>query len=380
MKEVIILGSTGSIGRQTLDIIREYPNLFCVVGMSCNSNVDIFNKQIAEFKPKYVYVNDKTAREKCELCGAQLLGSSEELASVSEGHIVVTAMVGLSGLMPTIAAINAGKDIALSNKETLVAGGDIVIGLARQKGVNILPVDSEHSAIWQSSHFGKAGDIKGLILTASGGAFRGKTREQLQNATAQDALKHPTWNMGAKVTIDSATLMNKGLEMIEAKYLFDIPVEKIDVVIHKQSIIHSLVTYNDNSVIAQMSYPDMRLPIQLALTYPKRLPSKLPELNLAEIATLTFEKPDLDTFPCLAIAKECASVGGYYQAVMNGANEIAVQAFLQNKIKFYDIPKVIQGVLEKVIVDKSITLEGVLHYDNIARENAKSEISALLKM
>lgn len=371
MKEIIILGSTGSIGRQTLDIVRKYPNLFCVVAMSCGSNIDVFNKQIAEFKPKYVFVSDTVARAKCETSDSIMLGSNEELASVKEGGIVVTAMVGLSGLLPTIAAINAGKDIALSNKETLVAGGDIVMSLARQKGVNILPVDSEHSAIWQSSNFGKAKQIKGLILTASGGAFCGKTKEQLKNVKVTDALKHPTWNMGAKVTIDSSTLMNKGLEIIEAKYLFDMPANKIDVVIHKQSIIHSLVTYIDNSVIAQLSYPDMHLPIQLALTYPKRVTSQLPQLNLAQIGCLTFEKPDEDTFPCLKIAKECAKQGGYYQVAMNGANEVAVEAFLQDKIGFYDIPRIIEKVLNKVQSNESLTLEGVLFYDKFSRQKAK---------
>lgn len=371
MKEIIILGSTGSIGRQTLDIVRDYPNMFCVVGMSCNCNVELFNKQIAEFKPKYVYVNDKFAREKCELCGAVMLTSSEELASIEQGQIVVTAMVGISGLMPTIAAIKAGKDIALSNKETLVAGGDIVMSLAKEKNVNIFPVDSEHSAIWQCSGYGKAKDIKGLILTASGGAFRGKSKEELCGVKAVDALKHPTWNMGAKVTVDSATLMNKGLEIIEAKHLFDMPVDKIQVVIHKQSIIHSLVTYNDNSVIAQLSYPDMRLPIQLALTYPSKIDTKLQELNLAEVATLTFEKPDMDTFPCLAIAKQCGALGGYYPTLMNGANEVAVQAFLQDKIGFYDIPRIIEKVLEKGEKTDKITLEGVLQADKYARQIAK---------
>ncbi len=306
MKEIIILGSTGSIGRQTLDIVKTYPNLFRVVGMSCNSNIQLFNKQIAEFKPQYVFVNDKSAREKCELNGAVMLGSSEELVSVPLGSIVVTAMVGISGLLPTICAIKAGKDIALANKETLVAGGDLVMALAKEKGVNIFPVDSEHSAIWQSSNYGKAKDIKNLILTASGGAFRGKTKEQLLNVKASDALKHPTWNMGAKVTIDSSTLMNKGLEIIEAKHLFNMPAEKISVVIHKQSIIHSLVTYNDNSVIAELSYPDMRIPIQLALTYPLKIGTKLPELDLTSVGSLTFEKPDLNVFPCLEIAMQCA--------------------------------------------------------------------------
>ena len=367
MKEIIILGSTGSIGRQTLDIVRNYPDLFNVVGMSCNSNIELFNRQIAEFKPEYVFVNDKDSRLKCELCGAVMLESSESLASINKGQIVVTAMVGISGLLPTIAAINSGKDIALANKETLVAGGEIVIKLAKEKGINIYPVDSEHSAIWQSSNYGKAKDIKGLILTASGGAFRGKSKKQLENVKAKDALKHPTWNMGAKVTIDSANLMNKGLEIIEAKHLFNISAEKISVVIHKQSIIHSLVTYNDNSVIAELSYPDMRLPIQLALTYPSKIDTKLPELDLAEVAKLTFEKPDLNTFPCLGIAMECAKKGGYYPTIMNGANEIAVQAFMNDRIGFYDIPDIIEKAINKCETQKPVTLDGVFEIDNMAR-------------
>lgn len=371
MKEIIILGSTGSIGTQTLDIVRDYPDLFCVVGMSCNRNIELFNKQIAEFKPKYVFVNDEVARGKCELGGAKMLASSEELASVAEGEIVVVAMVGISGLSPTIAAINAGKNIALANKETLVTGGDIVMPLAKQRGVSILPVDSEHSAIWQSSNYGMAKDIKGIILTASGGAFRGKKNHELFGVRAKDALKHPTWNMGAKVTIDSATLMNKGLEIIEAKHLFNLLASKIDVVIHKQSIIHSLVTYNDNSVIGQMSYPDMRLPIQLALSYPNKLPTKLPSLNLAEIGELTFEKPDLEAFPCLAIAKKCAELGGYYPVYMNGANEIVVEAFLRDEISFYDIPRIIELVLSDCKGEKNVTLEGIFETDKYARYLAK---------
>ncbi len=368
MKEIIILGSTGSIGKQTLDIVKNYPDKFCVVGMSCNSNVSLFNEQIAQFKPKYVYVNDKNAAKNCILpVGTKMVGSSEELVSIPCGQIVVTAMVGISGLKPTIAAINSGKDIALANKETLVAGGDIVMPLAKKMGVNILPVDSEHSAIWQSSDYGRAKDIKGLILTASGGAFRGMTKEQLLNVKAKDALKHPTWNMGAKVTIDSSTLMNKGLEIIEAKHLFNIPADKISVVIHKQSIIHSLVTYNDNSVIAELSYPDMRLPIQLALTYPAKIDSKLPELDLAKVATLTFEQPDMQTFPCLAIAIDCAKKGGFYPAVMNAANEIAVEAFLKDKIGFYDIPRIIENTLDKCDMSCDMSLDNVFEVDKQSR-------------
>lgn len=375
MKNIVILGSTGSIGRQTLDIVRDYPEQFCVVGMSCNANVDLFNKQILEFKPKYIFVNNAQAAAKCEPMGSVMLSSGEQLASVAEADIVVTAMVGISGLMPTIAAINAGKDIALANKETLVTGGDIVMALAKQKGVNIYPVDSEHSAIWQCSNYGAARDIKGLILTASGGAFRGKTRAELEDLKAKDALRHPTWNMGAKVTIDSATLMNKGLEVIEAKHLFGLGADKISVVIHKQSIIHSLVTYNDNSVIAELSYPDMRLPIQLALTYPEKLPTRLPALDLAAVGELTFEKPDLHTFPCLGIALNCAKVGGYLPVAMNGANEVAVQAFLQDKIGFYDISDIIEKVVQSCSNVGSLTVEGVLETDKWARRMAEQYVA-----
>ena len=368
MKEIIILGSTGSIGKQTLDIVKNYPDKFCVVGMSCNSNVSLFNEQIAQFKPKYVYVNDKNAAKNCILpVGTKMVGSSEELVSMPCGQIVVTAMVGISGLKPTIAAINGGKDIALANKETLVAGGDIVMPLAKKMVVNILPVDSEHSAIWQSSDYGRAKDIKGLILTASGGAFRGMTKEQLLNVKAKDALKHPTWNMGAKVTIDSSTLMNKGLEIIEAKHLFNIAADKISVVIHKQSIIHIFVTYNDISVIAELSYPDMRLPIQLALTYPAKIDSKLPELDLAKVATLTFENPDIKTFPCLGIAIDCAKKGGFYPAVMNAANEIAVEAFLKDKVGFYDIPRIIEKTLDKCDTSCDMSLDNVFEVDKQSR-------------
>lgn len=371
MKEIIILGSTGSIGRQTLDIVRDNKDKFSVVAMSCNSNIDLFNKQIAEFRPKYIYVNDITARKNCNPNGAVMVPSSEELVRIKEGEVVVTAMVGISGLLPTIAAIKAGKNIALANKETLVAGGDIVIRLANEMGVSIMPVDSEHSAIWQSANYGKAKDIKNIILTASGGAFRGKTKEQLLNVKACDALRHPTWRMGAKVTIDSSTLMNKGLEIIEAKHLFNIGADKIKVVIHKQSIIHSLVTYNDNSVIGQLSYPDMHLPIQLALTFPQKIGTKLPELDLAEVGELTFERPNLDTFPCLRIAIECAKLGGYYPAIMNGANEIVVAAFLEDKIGFYDIPAIIEEVLNRSEKADNITLDGVFEMDNFARNSAR---------
>lgn len=368
MKEIIIIGVTGSIGTQTLDIVRKYPDRFKVVGMSCNSRINEFNNYIREFLPKYIHVADSDARSKCVRCGAIMLQSLEELVSINEGQIVVTAIVGIAGLSPTISAINSGKDIALANKETLVAGGELVMQLARDKNVNIYPVDSEHSAIWQSMEYGRASDVKGIILTASGGAFRGKSRAQLENVTLSDALCHPTWSMGQKVTIDSATLMNKGLEVIEAMHLFNIDVDNIDVVIHKESIIHSLVTYNDNSVIAELSNPDMVLPIQLALTYPEKLPSRVAPLNLVSIASLSFENPDLDTFRCLAIARECGRLGGLYPAVMNGANEVAVKYFIDGRIKFLEIASLIQSTLDVFNGDKITCIDDVLSADIHARK------------
>ncbi len=368
MKEIIIIGVTGSIGTQTLEIVRMYPDLFKVVGVSCNSQIDSFNKIIKEFSPKYIYVANENARRNCSACGALMLNSLEELVAVPEGQIVVTAIVGVAGLSPTIAAINCGKDIALANKETLVAGGEIVMSLAREKKVNIFPVDSEHSAIWQCMEYGRATDVKGIILTASGGSFRGKSRDDLAEVTIDDALCHPTWSMGKKVTIDSATLMNKGLEVIEAMHLFNISIDNIDVVIHRESIIHSLVTYNDNSVMAELSNPDMVLPIQLALSYPAKLPSRVAPLDLVSIANLSFEKPDLDAFRCLSIARECGRKGGLFPAVMNGANEIAVQEFLSGRIGFLDIASLVQSTLDAFGGGKVTCIEDIMAADLSARK------------
>ena len=368
MKEIIIIGVTGSIGTQTLEVVRKYPDKFKVVGMSCNNRIEDFNKYIKEFKPLYVHVANTEAKTRCETSGAVMLNSLEELVSITEGQLVVTGIVGIAGLSPTVCAINHNKDIALANKETLVAGGELVIKLAKEKNVNIFPVDSEHSAIWQCMEYGRASDVKGIILTASGGAFRGKTREQLQHVTLGDALCHPTWTMGQKVTIDSASLMNKGLEVIEAMHLFNISIENIDVVIHKESIIHSLVTYNDNSVMAELSNPDMVLPIQLALTYPSKLPSTVPPLDLVSISNLSFEKPDLDAFRCLAIARECGRIGGLYPAVMNGANEVAVKQFINGRIGFLDIASLIQSTLDAFNGGDISSIDDVLSADAKARE------------
>lgn len=375
MKKLILLGSTGSIGTQTLDIVRRYPEDFKIVGMSCGNNIELFRRQVSEFLPDYIFIANSKLRENYVSNGAEMLGSMEELVSV-DADIVVTAIVGICGLSPTIKAIESGKDIALANKETLVAGGNLVMRLAKEKNVKILPVDSEHSAIWQCLNFNQAKDIKKIILTASGGAFRGKSKSDLEKVKAEDALKHPTWSMGAKVTIDSATLMNKGLEIIEAMHLFDISVNNIEVVVHKESIIHSMVSFADNSVIAQMSYPDMTLPIQLALTYPNRKCGKVGELNFADIGELHFEKPDTETFHCLNIARECAKSGGLYPVVMNGANEIAVDAFLNGQIGFNDIPCIIVKTLDKIgdnITDYD--LNDLLNADKFARSYVKSLIN-----
>lgn len=375
MKNIILLGSTGSIGRQTLKVVDRYPELMRIVGMSCNSNIELFNAQIAKYLPKYVFIADSHAAKSVILpAGVQKVDSLEELAVVPEGNIVLTAVVGACGLKPTVAAILASKDIALANKETLVACGDYIMSLAKRMNVKILPVDSEHSAIWQSTFFNNAKDIKRLILTASGGAFRDKTIEELKSVRVNDALKHPTWNMGVKITIDCASMMNKGLEVIEAKHLFGIDIDNIDVLIHKQSIIHSMVEYADNSIIAQMSSPDMSLPIQLALTYPDRLEGDIKPLDLAAIGTLSFCKPDYETFRCLKIARECGKVGGLYPAVMNAANEIAVDAFICNKISFLDISYYIDRALQNAVNKDDYTPDDVLEADAKTRIDVQNMI------
>ena len=337
MKSITILGSTGSIGRQALEVVDAYPQKFQVIGLCCNCNRLIID-QIRKYSPKHVAVKDTNLAKEIANIFPEIKvyeggEGIDELAQIKV-DLVLNALVGISGLSPTLKAINVGSNIALANKETLVAGGELVIPLAKKKGVEILPVDSEHSAIWQSL---TAKNVSRILLTASGGAFRDWTKKQLEDATAKDALKHPNWNMGAKVTIDSATLMNKGLEIIEAMRLFGVDCEHIKVLIHRQSVVHSMVEYEDGSVIAQMSYPDMRLPIQIALLYPERGEYAFEKFDFIG-KSLTFEDVDEDRFPCLSIAKYCAKEGGIAPVVMNSANEIAVNAYLDNKIKFYDIP------------------------------------------
>lgn len=376
MKKITILGSTGSIGTQTLDVVRKNRDKFEVVAISANSSIDLLLEQILEFNPKYVAVyNEESASKLKNMIPSnidlEVLSSMEGLVKIcelEEVDIVLTAVVGMIGLMPTMAAIKAKKTIALANKETLVTAGEIVMREAKKNNVTILPVDSEHSAIFQCLNGERKKDIEKIILTASGGPFRGKNKEELINVTKDQALKHPNWDMGRKISIDSSTLMNKGLEVIEAKWLFDVDVEDIDVVVHPQSIIHSMVSFKDSSVMAQLGCPDMRLPIEYALTYPERSKTDFERLDLAKIATLTFENPDMETFPCLELAFKALKLGGTYPAVLNSANEFLVNEFLNDKIGFYDIPYYIERSLQQHNNRSNPTLEDILEVDRETRE------------
>lgn len=376
MKRITILGSTGSIGTQTLDVVRKNKDKFEVVAISANSSVDLLLEQILEFNPKYVAVyNEESANKLKNMIpnniDIEVLSSMEGLVKIcqlKEVDIVLTAVVGMIGLVPTMAAIKAKKTIALANKETLVTAGEIVMEEAKKNNVDILPVDSEHSAIFQCLNGERKKDVEKIILTASGGPFRGKSKEELINVTKNQALKHPNWDMGRKISIDSSTLMNKGLEVIEAKWLFDVDVEDIDIVVHPQSIIHSMVSFKDSSVMAQLGCPDMRLPIEYALTYPGRFETDFERLDLAKIATLTFEKPDMETFPCLQLAFKVLKLGGTYPTVLNAANEVLVNEFLDDKIGFYDIPYYIERSLEQHNNRSNPTLEDILEVDKETRE------------
>ncbi len=376
MKRITILGSTGSIGTQTLDVVRKNKDKFQVVAISANSSIDLLLEQIMEFSPKYVAVYNKESALKLkemipENINIEVLSGMDGLVKIcqlEEVNVVLTAVVGMIGLVPTMAAIKAKKTIALANKETLVTAGEIVMREAKKNNVEILPVDSEHSAIFQCLNGERKQDIEKIILTASGGPFRGKKREELVNVTKNEALKHPNWDMGRKISIDSSTLMNKGLEVIEAKWLFDVDVEDIEVVVHPQSIIHSMVSFRDSSVMSQMGCPDMRLPIEYALTYPERLKTDFERLDLAKVATLTFEKPDMETFPCLALAFKVLKLGGTYPAALNSANEFLVNEFLNDKIGFYDIPYYIERTLEQHKNRINPTIEDILEVDKETRE------------
>ena len=374
VKRLAILGSTGSIGRQTLEVVRTLPHHFQVVGLAAGQNLDLLAQQIKEFKPDFIYYQDKATPVLPDSTSPEFL-PIEDIARHPEVDTVVIATSGKSGLSSTLAAVKAGKQVALANKESLVMAGDIITREARQNAAQILPVDSEHSAIWQCL-MGETQPAERLVLTASGGPFRHYSPEQLDKVTPEQALQHPSWQMGKKVTIDSATLMNKGLEIIEAHWLFDMPFANISVLIHPQSIVHSMVEFTDGVVKAQLSHPDMRLPIQYALSYPNRLPNpQLPRLNWNTTKELSFEPPDLETFPCLRLAIEAGKQGGTYPAVLCAADEVAVELFLARRIKFTDIARLVEQALATHQATVDPTLEEIMAADTWARETIGQLIS-----
>lgn len=376
MKRISILGATGSIGTQCLDVIRFHKDTMELVAVSAYKNFEMIINIIEEFTPKYVVLGEELAYKRVKkyiednnknvvlLYGMDGL---KKIASLEEIDIVLTSVVGMIGLEPTIEAIRSGKDIALANKETLVVAGEIVMKEAKKYGVKILPVDSEHGAIFQCLNGEKYDNINKILLTASGGPFRGKDAKYLEGVTVNEALKHPKWNMGKKISIDSATLMNKGLEVIEAHWLFNVSYENIQVVVHPQSIVHSAVEFKDASVIAQLSTTDMKLPIQYALNYPNRENNICKPLNFWDLSALTFEKPDFDTFKCLKLAFEAGKIGGIMPTILNGANEVVVELFLEEKIKFSQIPEIIEECMNKFYVEKSLTIDNILSSDKEVR-------------
>ncbi len=385
MKNISILGATGSIGTQTLDVIRKSDNIN-LIGITANTSVEKVKEIIDEFNPKYVGMMDKESKNKIEKyvkeksLNINVLEGIEglnKIASLDEIDTVVTSVVGMIGLEPTIKAIRSKKDIALANKETLVVAGELVMREAKEYGINILPVDSEHSAIFQSLRGNSIKELKKIILTASGGPFRGKKINDLKNISLEDALNHPNWSMGRKITIDSSTLMNKGLEVIEAHWLFNCDYDNIQVLVHPQSIIHSMVEYKDNSIIAQLGSADMRLPIQYALNYPNREKSIANGIDFYEIASLTFEKPDIDTFKCLRLAFEAGKQGGLMPTILNGANEEAVDLYLNNKINYLQIGDIIEHCM-KHFKDEGrheVTLDNVISLDKKVKEYVRKKYS-----
>lgn len=372
-KNVSILGSTGSVGVQTLDVVRNLK--IKVSGLAANSNIDLLEAQAREFLPRAVAVwNEHLAgvlaerMKDLEIEVLSGLDGMKKIASLDEADTVAVSIVGIAGLIPTMEAIRHHKNVALSNKETLVTAGSIVMGEAARCGVSILPVDSEHSAIFQCLAGNRREDVSRILLTASGGPFRGRKLSEMKDVTVEEALKHPNWKMGSKITIDSATLMNKGLEVIEARWLFGIEQERVSVLVHPQSVVHSAVEYIDGSIIAQLGSTDMRTPIQLALTYPERACSKFPKLDLLKQKSITFEEPDYEAFPCLTLAFDALKAGGTMPAVMNAANEVAVSLFLDRRIGFNDIPRIISRVMEKHTVNINPVLEDIIEVDRWARE------------
>ncbi|NOY54274.1 MAG: 1-deoxy-D-xylulose-5-phosphate reductoisomerase [Deltaproteobacteria bacterium] len=383
-QKVVVLGSTGSIGVNTLDVIARHPDRFEVIALTAYRNMDLLADQVAACVPQRVVVADGEERDRLI---SSLKGSAPEIAlgvegliqaaTLPEADIVVSAIVGAAGLVPTLAAVRVGKRVALANKETLVMAGRLVMEEAKKSGARILPVDSEHSAIYQCLSGEETAKVRRLILTASGGPFRRMTRGEMERVRAKDALRHPRWEMGRKISIDSATLMNKGLEVIEARWLFDMPVERIDIVVHPESIVHSMVEFHDGSVLAQMGLPDMRVPIAYALGYPERLESGVEFLNVIEQGPLTFEPPDRERFPALSLAEDALRQGGVMPAVLNAANEVAVNAFLQGRIDFLRIPRLIRSVMEKSEHRDYETAEEILRTDLATRKKTREEISRL---
>ena len=384
MKKISILGSTGSVGVNALAVIREFPGRFQVTGLGAGRNVQLLRAQALEFHPRIVSVSEPALAEQLSrdlrpegievVCGEVGLVS---IASDSQTELVVAAMVGAAGFLPVLKAISCGKDIALANKETLVVAGPIIAREVAKQKVRLLPVDSEHSAIWQCLEGQKRDAVRKLILTASGGPFLKRDRSTFRSVTVAEALDHPNWRMGKKITIDSATLMNKGLEMIEAHYLFDEPASKLDVIIHPQSIVHSMVEFVDGSVIAQLGTADMRIPIQFALTYPDRWENKLPSIDLSKIGSLEFFEPDLNKFPCLNLAHQALETGGTMTAVLNAANEIAVENFLLERLPFSSIPQIVDSTMQKHDIKTNPGLEDVLEADRWARSKAQSLIAQM---
>lgn len=383
MKKIAILGSTGSIGTQALEVVREHPDRFQVEVLTCGKNADLLIRQALEFKPNAVVIGDVSRLDTVKdvlfpegikvYAGAEAL---EQVVAMDEVELVLTALVGFAGLRPTLAAIAAGKHIALANKETLVVAGELVTKAAREKGVNIYPVDSEHSAIFQCMAGEWHNPIEKIVLTASGGPFRGRSRDQLAQVTKAQALKHPNWDMGAKITIDSASLMNKGLEAIEAQWLFNLRKDQIEIVVHPQSIIHSMVQFHDGSMKAQMGLPDMKLPILYAMAYPDRVPTTWPRFDFAAYPSLTFEQPDLGTFRNLALALDAMGKGGNVPCVLNAANEVAVELFLQDRIGFLEMSDLVEHALNTVPFQAAPDLAALLATDAEARHVAREHSPA----
>ncbi len=383
-KKLAILGSTGSIGRSTFDVVRQHPGQFEVVALSAHANVELICSQYSEFHPKVLCLTDDNSTcivaERLKAEPVEIISGETGLLEVvgsDEVETVVNAIVGAAGLKVSLETVKLGKMLALANKESLVTGGPLFGPLLKKSGAKILPIDSEHSAIWQSLACGRPGEVRKIILTASGGPFRDYPAEKFSEITLEMALAHPTWKMGPKITIDSATLANKGLEVIEAVALFSVPAEKVEVVVHPQSIIHSMVEFVDSSIIGQLSTPDMRLPITYALFWPERVESGFGRLDLTEISQLTFEKPDFDKFPLLKLAYQVAETGGTAPAVFNAANEVAVEAFLDKTVRFVAIADIVDEAIDKLNIVSAPTLEDILAADRLARETARGTIKEL---